>query len=481
MVQILNDRHEIYVCLAVFLVLGYMAARMCTAIRLPPVLGMLMVGVFFNFFGENVEGVMHIHEVQLEFAPLITELFFFMVLLRAGLELKFGDVELIHILLGILPYLFDAAGIAAAAKLTGYAYTLRHGIVMGLIMACLGDGLVLPRVMDFKKAYPKAQMPGIMFVAAPMEATVALTLIGLVVNLAAPTDQTVTIQLIVAVERLVCTVVMSKFAISLLTKLMLFNARSETFLGRCHKKVFTGQPIEDCILLVGVSFAFYTFSHWVPNGFDKTGLFQPELCIILMASFFGDSFDHERALAVEKMLTNVWSVLALFLFTALGTRISFVVLYQVSVQVLPLLAFGIMARAFIVTVIVLIFGGIRFYRGRSQYMKIWTSDALFATFAGIPRATIQGALASKAVSEHAFEDIWPEDQAHKMQNEVLQASICTLAIMAPIGVIAFDWIGTCALKRTSRRCAASSLASDSEEIDLGSRSNTSPVGSFVVQ
>lgn len=439
---------------------------MCTAMRLPPVLGMLMVGIIFNGLGEHVEGIAHIHEVQVEFAPLITELFFFMVLLRAGLELKFGDIELIHILLGVLPYLADVAAVAAVARLTGYAFSTRQALVMGLIMACLGDGLVLPKVMEFKKVYPRAQMPGLMFVAAPIEATVALTLIGLFVNLSAPNGGSVQMQLIVAVQRMACTIIMSKFVIWLLTRIMLFNADSDTLLGRCHKRVFTGKSIEDCILLVGASFAFYTCSEWVPNGFDKTGLLQPELMIILMASFFADSIDHERALNVERMLANVWSVLALFLFTALGTRISFSVLYQVSVKVLPLVGAGILARAFLVFAIVLTFGGIPFYRGRSQYSKIWMSDALFATAAAIPRGTIQGAFASKAISEHAFEDDWDESTARVMQIDVMDAAICTMAIMAPVGVIAFDWIGSCALKMSVRRNTLAAPNTSEEEIDM---------------
>eukprot|EP00928_Gymnodinium_smaydae_P007249 TRINITY_DN12615_c0_g1_i1.p1 TRINITY_DN12615_c0_g1~~TRINITY_DN12615_c0_g1_i1.p1 ORF type:complete len:682 (-),score=133.49 TRINITY_DN12615_c0_g1_i1:84-2129(-) len=451
-----------YTSLAFLMLAGYLMSRLAWAFRLPPVLGMLFCGILFDQMGEYLPMLEGLHEVQMRFAPFMTDLTFFLVLVRAGLEIDFSEIRLLHLLFGALPVCFDAVGVALAALAIGVASSPVHAGMIGFLMSCLGDGLVIPKMMELQSAFKeRGRMPRLMFVAAPIEATVALTFFGLFLGLASPGRLSASSRLGVAFGRLAATVVLSRVVTWILAWLVRPDLESGPRLKVRGREIFAGHDLEDALLLFCTAFGLFSVAHLLPNGLDESGLLQPELCAIMCAAFYGNSMSRTRRRVVEVIFGRLWVAFSLLLFTVLGTKVDFRILGDTALTVLPLLLAGLFCRGLAVGPLVFLTRGSRTCRGiqggsceycHADNTANWTREAFFALLVGLPRATVQGALATAAMKAGAFEGTLPQEEALAQQVKMGRLAISTLAICAPCGVILLDFLGQRLLRTSTCTC-----------------------------
>jgi Kef-type K+ transport system membrane component KefB len=157
-----------YLGLAFVIFMAWTSGRLVQTVGLPPVFGYLVAGYCFNYFDdEDTESARD--EIRL--------LTFLVVLIRAGLEISLPDIDRFALLLGTVPVIADAMGVAIVAMhIFGYDFTT--AAALGFIVAPLGDGLVIPKMQEYKFTNSNVDMPQRVFTAAPIEASTALFMFG---------------------------------------------------------------------------------------------------------------------------------------------------------------------------------------------------------------------------------------------------------------------------------------------------------------
>jgi len=92
----------------------------------------------------------HFFQDELLFArDELQELAFFLVLLTAGLEIRVEQLKWHIFVMAILPAACEILGIALYAYYV-MQYTRLEGLVLGSVLAALGDGLVIPKMQEFR-------------------------------------------------------------------------------------------------------------------------------------------------------------------------------------------------------------------------------------------------------------------------------------------------------------------------------------------
>jgi hypothetical protein len=361
---------------------AWVMGRVADAIYLPPVLGFLIAGFCFQYFND---------ETTQSAAPYIQTLSFLIVLVRAGLEIELSDINRVTLPLGCLPVLVDGFTIAIMATYT-LDFTFTEAGSLAFILASLGDGLVIPLMLELKPL-KLGPMPRLMFTAAPLEACTALFTFGVFEGFAAADahDQPAWAVVVLSIfVKMIATLVFA-FVLAYLFVFIVEERGRFTVFG---KPFFTCQPQEELLFVCAAAILAYGLADdetvVISNGYGGS-LLNKDLAVVGVAVFYSalrPSSLHD----LEHMFASIWVFGSLFLFVNLGAQIETSSFAHIG-RVLPLLLAGLVGRFFT-------YGAVLFFtiparqlherHARANFIYEWG----FAMVASIPRATIQGALAA---------------------------------------------------------------------------------------
>lgn len=339
----------------------------------------------------------HFFQDELLFArDELQELAFFLVLLTAGLEIRVEQLKWHIFVMAILPAACEILGIALYAYYV-MQYTRLEGLVLGSVLAALGDGLVIPKMQEFSQSFPGHALPRLVSTWAPVEASFVLTTFGVLAGLATPEAATAIHRIVLAnALRLVATLLVG----------IIFGAISGGFMNAISDQdfgpgIFTGSTSERLLMLLATTLWAFALGQGdeghelVPMGFAKGSMFQPELLVIVTGACFAKISDHEILQKIEIALRDVWTFGQIFLFSMLGSKITPDLLPQLG-HILPVMLVGLVWRLLGVALGILIT-----CHSRERPRSI-LPDTMFCFLCTLPRATIQGALGGKPKELHFF-------------------------------------------------------------------------------
>ena len=130
--------------IALLILCGFSLGRIFEKIRLPSLVGMLIVGIVLGPALLNV-----ISPDLLKIAPDIREIALIIILARAGLSLNLNDLKGIGrpaVLMCFIPALFEIVAVTALAPLF-LRVTVLEAAVMGCILAPVSAAVVVPRML----------------------------------------------------------------------------------------------------------------------------------------------------------------------------------------------------------------------------------------------------------------------------------------------------------------------------------------------
>jgi len=374
---------------AFLLVVGYLVRVAFVSIRLPGAIGILLVGfAFSNFMQEEI----------LENRDDLQRFAFLLVLLNAGFEVSIKRLRPAILLISLFPGLVEMAGIAGLAMLT-HDVDIREGLVLGCVLFPLGEGLVIPRMNEFKAAYPDHHLPRVTLTWAPLEATLALSFFSFLSSVSSSLTEGQLSPVLVVIEvvlRLVATVAAGGF-VGAGAGWVLSHTSKITFR---KKRIFTGSAVEAFLLVLGLAFGGFGLAKVVPNGFAPASkLFDPDLFVIAIGSSFSDVADQTVLHNVEGFLAGIWVFGSIILFSMLGSKTE-VPVFEHFPQVLPFMLFGIACRFLGLCVAVPLAQCL----GKHSHFapKKILLEILFLFLCSLPRATLQGALGAQPVQDNFF-------------------------------------------------------------------------------
>ncbi|CAK0866906.1 unnamed protein product [Prorocentrum cordatum] len=381
--------------------------------------------------------------------------------------------------MAFLPASCEILGITAYGVLVLGFHPI-EGLVLGTVLVAIGDGLVIPKMKEFGVRFKGHPMPRLMFTWAPLEASYALTVFGILVGMSAPAHQPdVHLGLLVVgnVLRVIATIAVGAFLGGVAGWLIPIR----TALLWSRRQVFSGSAVEAFLMVLSVALTAFGLGgasdhgkELIPMGFSPGSMFQPELLVIVTGSCFASYTEPRLLHEVEGILGGVWVFGQLFLFSMLGSRTTPAIMTQLY-RVLPVMLVGLSFR----------FAGVFFgmtltMKARGRKWKELLPDVVFCFLSTLPRATIQGALGAVPVTQRFFNRF---PQRLLAQEFIFIAARLYIVSMSIVGMILLNAFGPRMLQATMHdpvheRCPTAETSSIDASIegshaeDVNSRENS---------
>jgi len=437
---------------AFLLVVGYLVRVAFVSIRLPGAIGILLVGFAFSHF---------MQEDILENRNDLQRFAFLLVLLNAGFEVSIRRLRPAILLIALLPGLVEMAGIAGLAMLT-HDVGIREGLVLGCVLFPLGEGLVIPKMNEFKAAYPDHALPRVTLTWAPLEATLALSFFSFLSSVSSSLTEGQLSPVLLVIEvvvRLVATVAAGGF-VGAGAGWVLSHTSKITFR---KKRIFTGSAVEAFLLVLGLGFGGFGLAKVVPDGFGPgSKLFDPDLFVIAVGSSFSDVADPTVLHNVEGFLAGIWVFGSIILFSMLGSRTE-VQVFEHFPQILPFMLVGVACRFVGLCVAVPLAQRL----GKHSHFdpKKMLLEILFLFLCSLPRATLQGALGAQPVQDNFFSHLGEQGKAWRQF--IGQGSRLYIITFSILGSLLLEFLGPKLLlataDKTRRRAMSSAMPAIDEE------------------
>jgi len=417
---------------------------------LPPLLGYMAFGFVFR----SIQGPY----LQAARASLL-KLAFIVVLIRAGLEISPKDLNAFTVALSVLPFVADALASSCTAY-SIYGLTGLEAATFASIMSSLGEGIVIPRMVDMvRRASPgHTLLPRAVLTAAPVECILALFMFGACSSMLAgqPSENQPNLRPLSGGEQaglvllqIICTLLVA--ALIAHSFALLLGARKRIKWRGSGKHFFIGSTHEELIAVIAMGMIAYGVSLVVPvpdslsvtkraamaeagghrllaeaaaaAGGHFESLVEADLCVVSTVYIFARLRPVHTVHRVEQGVSGVWTVAAIFLFTSLGSNLSLPATGNPLALLAPVAA-GLCAR---VVAISLVMACSTHMRGLSFNLKNCFYESAFVLFATFPRATIQGVLGRLPLQNKL---VSPEIGLLYIQTAAL-----TVLVMAPLGVV----------------------------------------------
>lgn len=233
---------------------------------------------------------------------------------------------------------------------------------------------------------------------------------------------------------------------------------------------FTHTTVEAYLIVLAVALAAFGLgmhtssgAPLVPLGFSPGSVFQPELIVIVMGSFFGLKAEPELLHCIEATMGGVWVFGQLVLFSMLGSKTDVGALALLG-KTLPMMVVGLCCR--FLGVLFATYGTMNSRHSRSDTVL---AEVAFVFLSSLPRATIQGALGNVPATHHFFTS--DPSRVH-VTNFIASAAKLYVVCMSVSGCVLLHVLGPFMLEMSSlernRQCNARPLAetdTDAEDVD----------------
>ncbi|CAJ1338632.1 unnamed protein product [Effrenium voratum] len=436
--------------IAYILLAGCVIRALFVYMHLPASVGVMLSGFIFRHFFQS----------DLFFArDELQALAFFLVLLIAGLEIRFSHLKGHIFVMAVLPAACEILGIAAYAILVMH-YTKVQGLVLGTVLVAMGDGLVIPKMQEFGQRFPKHELPRLVFTWAPLEASFALTTFGVLTGFASPahTDPAPAGTILFAnAFRLLATAGMG----AVLGGVGAFCIKHRTKIG-----MFNGSTTEGLLMLLATALIGFALGkgdsghELVPMGFASGSMFQPELLVIITGTVFASVCDTDSLHNLEHALGQVWVLGQIVLFSMLGSKTAPDFLPQLG-RLLPVMVTGLVMRFIGVALGILM-------TLHSRKRPLWAAlpDTIFCFLCTLPRATIQGALGGVPKKQHFFYTGYSNDGL--VTDYIFTAAQLYVLCYSVIGMILLNTFGPRLLQYTesAERTEQTDKALPSEDLEV---------------
>ncbi len=345
---------------AMLLLFGLMGNQLFKLLKLPGLIGMLLVGVLIGPYALDLldENLLAISE-DLRMMALI------IILLKAGLNLNTEKLKSIGpnaSLMAVLPVLSEGLAIAALS-IWLLDFTFVQGGVLGFVIAAVSPAVVVPAMVKLMKKGTgmNKSIPVMILSAASLDDVFAITLFSMFTGIYIGTQTNIVLQLLgiplaiglgIALGLLIGIIVVKVF---------------ERFHLRDSKKI---------VLVLALSLFILTFE----RALEDVIMIASLLSIMTIGVVIAEKRAHVGVRLADKF-DKIWVFVKIFLFVLVGAAVDVSVAIDAGLVGLALIALGLLARSIGVMVAMI----------KSDLN--W-QERFFAVGAYTPKATVQAAIGS---------------------------------------------------------------------------------------
>ncbi|NLJ89996.1 MAG: sodium:proton antiporter [Clostridiales bacterium] len=379
--------------LAVILLLGLVAKKIFEKLKLPGLLGMLILGVLIGPYGFNL-----LHEDMLKISLDLRSIALIIILLRAGFGLNKNDLKNVGIpalKLSCIPGLLEGCFIAfASVKYLGFTFV--QGGILGFIIAAVSPAVVVPSMIKLMENNigTKKGIPTLILAGASLDDVFAITVFSAFLGLYCGSNMNIGIQLLIIPISIILGI-MAGIIIGFVLIIIL--------------KKYHIQDTNKLLLILGVSILLNQLETLL-----KTKLQIATLIGVMTIGFVLI----EKLPDVGKRLSNkfnkVWIFAEILLFVLVGAQVDMNVALNAGGIGILILIIGLMGRS--LGVIISLIG--------TDYN--W-KERFFCLIAYIPKATVQAAMGAVPLSLGV-----------ESGDEILAIAVLSIVITAPLGAIGIN-------------------------------------------
>jgi NhaP-type Na+/H+ or K+/H+ antiporter len=392
------------VSIALIVILGLLSDYMFRKLRLPGLVGMLLVGVVL---GPYVLGLMRPElmsvSADLRMVALIV------ILLRAGLELrretinKVGRTALIMstvpaIFESTVPAIFEGAVITVVAPML-FGITYLEAAILGSIIAAVSPAVVVPLMVDFirKRKGAKKGIPTMILGASSLDDVFVIVVFTILMGMHAGSYENVYLKLFEIPEAVLLGAVAGALTGYVLYRLF------EHFHLRATKMT---------IVVVACSILLMWLEEELKTRLEMSAL----IGVMTVGVILLEKTEH-RAHKISEKLSKVWIFAEILLFVLVGAQVDVRVALDAGAAGALLIFAGLIARS-VGTYVSVLGAGLNF------------REKLFCVISYIPKATVQAAIGAV-----------PLEAGLPAGEVILAVSVLSILITAPLGAIGIMYTG----------------------------------------
>ena len=340
--------------LGIVTLLGLLFNALFTKMKLPGLLGMLLLGVLIGPYGFDL-----LDDNLLLVSADFRKIALIIILLRAGLGIskeQLNQVGKTALKMSFIPGLIEGITIMGMAHLL-LGFTWIEGGILGFIIAAVSPAVVVPQMIYFqeKRIGTKKAIPTLILASASIDDVVAITIFSAFLGLYSGQHVNVGIEL---------------FSIPLS---IVLGILSGLILGIVMVKVFERYHIRDTkkvLMLLGVAILLTALENALKSKIEIAGL--------LGVMTIGFILLEKRPVVAKRLAVKfgkVWIFAEILLFVLVGAQVNVTVALHAGFKGLLLIAVGLMGRS--IGVLLSTFN-----------TDLDFKERLFCVLAYIPKATV---------------------------------------------------------------------------------------------
>lgn len=373
--------------IGLLLLLGYIGGRLASKIKLPPLIGMLFVGILSGPYVLNwLDSDLLLVSQDIRMFALI------IILLRAGLGIKkeqIKQVGTISLKLSSIPCLLEGFTVLGLSYYL-LGFSLAEAGMLGFIIAAVSPAVVVPSMLDLKEKRlgEDKQIPTLLLAGASIDDVFAITLFTFFLGLGTETTES---SLLLDLGRIPFSIIGGVIIGGLL-------AWSAIYLFKLmHKKY-----IEKLVLLLGATILFVEWG-------DHIGI--ASLLGVMTIGFLLLEKVPAQSKEFSLALGGLWVFLQILLFALVGAEVNIAVALDSGFMGLAIIAVGLLARSTGVWLATIGSG-------------LNTKERLFCMIAYTPKATVQAAIGAVPLALGVGQGA-----------TILAIAVLSIIVTAPLGAL----------------------------------------------
>jgi NhaP-type Na+/H+ or K+/H+ antiporter len=405
--------------IAEMILLGLLADWLFRKLRMPGLLGMLLLGVLFGPFVFNL-----MQPGFLDASADLRMIALVIILLRAGFELSreaLNKVGLQALLLSFIPGIMEGSTIALLGP-SFLPLTHLESAMLGFIVAAVSPAVVVPMMISFieRRMGAKKGIPTMVMAAASLDDVIAIVIFSSLLGFYMGTGEGVAMKVVGVPISILTGVGVGLLMGWLLLKLF------ERFNPRATKRT---------MIVVGVSIILVHLQQLLEGTVPFAAL------LAVMATGFiilekRESVAHE----ISSKLGKLWVFASIMLFTLVGAQVDVSLAWKTGLAGLGLVACGLVARS--AGVLLSLVGS-----------PLTRAERLFTVVSYWPKATVQAAMGAVplAAMQAAGMPVAPG-------NIILAVAVMSIVFTAPLGAVAIKLVGERVLEPETEHAALDALS-----------------------
>lgn len=374
--------------LAIIFILGLLANKLFTIIKLPGFLGMLLVGVLVGPYCLNL-----INPQFLSMSTDLRKIALIIILLRAGLSLgknQLASVGVVAIKMSFIPCIFEGTAVAiASVYILGFSPI--QGFMLGFILAAVSPAVVIPAMLELNKNDKAKKVSTIILAGASVENVIAITIFSTFLGLYGNKNANLLLQIASAPISIILGIILG-----IITGFLIIYLSKRHHI-RDTKKV---------ILIISIAILLTSLETLLQNIVGVASL----LGVMTMGFII-----LEKLPVVAKRLSvkfsKIWIIAEIVLFVLVGAQVNIFGVVGAGINGLIIIFIGLLARSIGVLISTI---------GHNLTMR----ERLFCAIAYIPKATVQAAIGAIPLAVGVASG-----------EVILSIAVLAILITAPIGAI----------------------------------------------